>query len=139
MGGEKRAEYGALFAYLAEEFPDKALTVIYALALHLLKEWAHGSYEALAFGAYEETSGTNDLQPTCSGYRPGSTLVKDDFRGVDSFSQCDHLSFAVIEHNEKLRWHYCNRTHLNPGSQTNSLCAWTRRIIRHFVPLQPRG
>lgn len=132
--GAGRAEHGALFAYLAEEFPDKPLTVVYALALHLLKEWAHGSYEALAFGTHEETGSTDDLQATGSGYRPGSTLVKDYFRCVDSFSQCDHLSFAVIEHDEKLRWYYCHRTYLNPGNQTDSLCAWTRWIIRHFVP-----
>jgi len=112
-----------LFVYLAEEFPDKLLTVMYALALHLRKEWAHGSYTALALSAHKETSSTNDLQPTSSGDGSGSTLVKDYFGCVDSFSQCDHLGFATIEQDEKL-WRDCrNRTHFNPGSKADSLCA----------------
>lgn len=128
------SKHHTLFTYLAEEFPDKPLTVIYALALHLLKEWAYCSYETLALGTHEETGSTNDFQPTGSGDCPGSTLVKDYFRCIDSFSQGNHLSFAAIEHDEKLRWYCRNRTHLNPGRQTDSFCAWTREIIRYFVP-----
>src|SRR5262245_22184569 len=123
-----------LLAQLTEEFLYKPLTVAHALVLHAFKPRTHSGDQASLLGTHEQSRCPDNLQPSRSSHRSGSTLVEHHFCRHDGFSQSNDFSFAAIQKREYLGWNGGYRVHLNPGGVTDCLCARAPRIARHFVP-----